>query len=252
MAFDQLADSWEKRRLKPVMSSVFENAGVAGQTVQIKSPILLITNVKLFCATCDSSEVFSPLWGKDVAEECLGAHNKAMPRLEDHQLFFIAFQCQRCNSDPEGFIIRRNGNRIFLEGRSPLEYVELPKYLPKKEVRYFSDAVVAFNAGKKLAGLFYLRTFLEQFAKRITGTQGRVSGEELMEAYTATLPQHHRDHMPSFREWYEKLSEALHAAREDDELFETARSEIDRHFDIRRIFKISEIEPPNQKEEAGS
>jgi hypothetical protein len=246
--FDQFVVSWEKRRLKPAMAPIFETLNLGGQSVSIKSPTLLVTNVKLFCAVCGTSEVFSPLWAKDVAEECQGPHNKEMPRIEQHQLFFIALQCQRCNSDPEGFIVRRSGDRLFLEGRSPIEYVDVPKYLPKKEARFFSDAVVAYNAGKKLAGLFYLRTFLEQFAKRITGIESRVAGEELMEAYSATLPEAHRSHMPSFREWYEKLSEALHAAREDDALFETAKSEIDRHFDIRRIFKIPEVELKKEAE----
>lgn len=237
---DQFFSTWEKRRLKPVMAIAFENQLIGGQQVSITSPILLVTNVKLLCRKCESSEVFSPLWARDVAEECVGSHSRAMPRKDSHQLFFIAFQCQRCSNDPEGFIVRRSADRLFLEGRSPIEHVDLPKYLPKKEAHFFSDAIIAFNAGKKLAALFYLRTFLEQFAKRITGTEGRVTGVELMEAYTATLPQAHRDYMPSFREWYEKLSEALHAAREDDTLFENAKSEIDRHFDIRRVYKIPE------------
>jgi hypothetical protein len=241
--FDQFVASWEKRRLKPVMVPDFEATNVGGQTAQVKSPILLLTNVKLFCASCKTSEVFSPLWAKDVAEECQGPHNKKMPRREDHQLFFVAFQCQRCNGDPEGFIVRRSGYRLFLEGRSPIEQVDLPRYLPKKEAPFFSDAIVAYNAGKKLAGLFYLRTFLEQFCRRMTGRRDRIPGDELMEAYIATLPSAHRDYMPSFREWYDKLSDAIHAAREDDALFEDARSEIDRHFDIRRVHKIPETEP---------
>jgi hypothetical protein len=44
--------------------------------------------------------------------------------------------------------------------------------------------------------------------------------------------------MPSLREWYDKLSEALHSAREGAPLFETAKAQIERHFDIRRVFKI--------------
>jgi hypothetical protein len=248
MIFDQFVALWEKRRLKPVMAPVFEAANVGGQAVTMKSPFILLGNVKLFCAPCKASEVFSPLWGKDVAEECHGPHNKEMPRLEDHQLFFIAFQCQRCNGDPEGFIVRRSGHRLFLEGRSPIEQVDLPRYLPKKETPFFSDAIVAFNAGKKLAGLFYLRTFLEQFSRRMTGKRGRIAGDELMEAYTATLPVAHRDYMPSFREWYDKLSDAIHAAREDDALFEEARAEILRHFDIRRVHRIPEIEPKSEAE----
>jgi hypothetical protein len=59
-----------------------------------------------------------------------------------------------------------------------------------------------------------------------------------MEAYSAMLPAQNRDQMPSLRHWYDKLSEALHAARSDEPLFEKALEEIDRHFDIRRVFKI--------------
>lgn len=236
--FNEAISEWTARRLKPSFTLATETILMSGSHVQVTAAILLVTNVKLFCTVCSNAEVFFPLWAKDAAEECVGPHHTQMPRKNSHQLFFLAFQCQRCHSDPEGFIIRRRDNRLFLEGRSPIEHVEVPKYLPKREAKFFSDAVVAYNAGKKLAAIFYLRTFLEQFAKRMTGKLDRVSGEELMEAYAATLPHAHRDSMPSFRELYEKLSEAMHAAREDDTLFESARCEIDRHFDIRRVFRI--------------
>lgn len=239
-AFDEAMDLWRSRRLHPSLTAAKENTAVDRGTISVAQPVLLCTNIKLFCKQCEHAEVFSPLWARDAAEESYGQHQAPMPRKDSHQLVFIAFQCQPCQSDPEGFIVRRSGDKLYLEGRSPLEHVDVPKYLPKMEACFFSDAVVAQHAGKKLAALFYLRTFLEQYARRIANKEGRVTGEELMEAYTATLPQAHRDYMPSFREWYEKLSEALHAAREDDELFDNARSEIDRHLDIRRVFKISE------------
>ncbi|MFY9560310.1 MAG: hypothetical protein WAQ52_08770 [Terriglobales bacterium] len=44
--------------------------------------------------------------------------------------------------------------------------------------------------------------------------------------------------MPSLREWYDKLSAKLHGADEDEVLFETARTEIEEHFDIRRVYKM--------------
>ena len=46
--------------------------------------------------------------------------------------------------------------------------------------------------------------------------------------------------MPSFREWYDKLSEPIHSADEDaaEKLFPNAKEEIERHFDIRRIYRI--------------
>ena len=62
-----------------------------------------------------------------------------------------------------------------------------------------------------------------------------------MAAYGQILPEKLRDEMPSLREWYGKLSDALHSAREDAQLFEDARAEIEKHFDIRRVFKIPEL-----------
>lgn len=104
-------------------------------------------------------------------------------------------------------------------------------------------AVIAFNSGKILAALFYLRTFIEQFARRVTGLTGKVTGDEILDDYYKSLPAPTRDEMPSLREWYDKLSDALHSAREDAPLFETAKTQIEKHFDIRRVFNIPEKMP---------
>ena len=50
-----------------------------------------------------------------------------------------------------------------------------------------------------------------------------------------TLPEQHKAYMPSLREWYDKLSETLHSAREDATLFDTAKAEIEKHLDVRRV-----------------
>jgi hypothetical protein len=131
--------------------------------------------------------------------------------------------------------------------------VEVPAYVPGKESWLYRDAVIAFNSGKVLAALFYLRTFVEQFARRVTGLTGRATGEEILSEYYEILPAPTKDQMPSLREWYEKLSEALHSAREDSELFKAAKAEIERHFDIRRVFKMPEQRPvePDKEKPAG-
>jgi len=49
--------------------------------------------------------------------------------------------------------------------------------------------------------------------------------------------------MPSLREWYDKLSETLHSAREDATLFDTAKAEIEKHLDVRRVFSMPEKQP---------
>ncbi len=142
---------------------------------------------------------------------------------------------------PISFLVRRQHWRFTLQGRSPIEVVELPDFLPKTERWLFSDAVVAYQSGKTLAGLFYLRSFIEQFARRQTGITERKPGETILDAYQALLPEPQRDHMPSLRSWYEKLSEPLHEARQDAVLFEQARAAITEHFDFRRIYKIAEV-----------
>jgi len=47
-----------------------------------------------------------------------------------------------------------------------------------------------------------------------------------------------RDTMPSLGEWYDKVSEALHGAKEDAKLFEAAKERIEKHFDIRRVHDL--------------
>ncbi len=103
------------------------------------------------------------------------------------------------------------------------------------------------HGGKTLAALFYLRTFIEQFARRITGTQGKETGDVIMDKYSATLPPRQRDAMPSLRDSYGRLSEALHVAREDQKLLEASLDAVQMHFDFRRIFKIQELKSEPQQ-----
>jgi hypothetical protein len=207
-------------------------------------PTLILKNVKLFCSQCDEREVFSAIWHCDVTDAVLRTEFSSPACPEGFQLFVLAFQCQLCKGKLEGFVVRRDGWRLSLHGRSPMEHIDVPKYIPKVERNLFREAMVASHGGKTLAALFYLRLFIEQFARRVTGETGRRFGDELMEAYGKTLPPAHAGAMPSLREWYEKLSGPIHAAKEDNKLFEEARAAIEQHFDIRRVFKIPETTPP--------
>lgn len=218
-------------------------------------PSLVLTlvppNASLFCKKCGRREAFAPLWFSDATNEIdkSNQHSSKQITLPDaFQLFFLVYQCQRCFSTPEGFLIRRTGWSLGLHGRSPIELIETPAQIPDPELRHYRDAVLAFNSGKVLAGLFYLRTFIEQFARRVTGRIGRATGEEILDDYYRTLPSPTRDQMPSLRESYDKLSDALHSANADSALFETVRAQIDKHFDIRRVFNILETTPPTNQE----
>jgi hypothetical protein len=81
------------------------------------------------------------------------------------QIFFLAYECQSCKSFPEVFMIRREKMKLTPSGRTPIEKVEIPKFIPKAQREFFSDAIIAFNSGQILAGKFLLRTFVEQYVR---------------------------------------------------------------------------------------
>jgi hypothetical protein len=211
-------------------------------------PTLVMQNIKLYCKKCDGREAFVPAWYKDFAsdleaptESNLGikfSYPSSLPW--GFQLLLLVYQCQSCQGIPEALLVRRTGWDLELHGRSPMEFVEVPKFIPKPEYGHFRDSVIAFNTGKTLAAIFYLRTFIEQFARRVTNKTGRVTGDEIMDAYNETLPAQHRDSMPSLREWYDKLSVPIHEARDDADTYSAAREQIEQHFRIRDVFKIPE------------
>src|SRR6266542_4744304 len=113
---------------------------------------LLLNHVKLFCKKCDSREAFVPIWFRDITNELLKPSIREVSLSSvpsnDFQLFVITYQCQRCTGKPDVFIIRREGWKLMLDGRSPMEEVELPPFIPKQEKRLFRDALIAIHGGK--------------------------------------------------------------------------------------------------------
>jgi hypothetical protein len=242
--------NWATKEL-PQMRFVLADRPLSLVPRGASTPSLALTlvppNAGLFCGKCDRREAFAPICYSDAVNEInkLNLHGSKQINLPgDFQLFFLVYQCQRCFSTPEGFLIRRTSWNLGLHGRSPIELIETPVQIPKLELNLYRDAVLAFNSGKVLAALFYLRTFIEQFARRVTGRKGRATGEEMLNDYYETLPSPTKDQMPSLREWYDRLSDALHSANPDSGLFEMAKTQIDKHFDIRRVFNIPENVPP--------
>ncbi len=203
--------------------------------------------VRLFCHTCKRKEPFGPVWYQDATNEMLKLRrDEKIGRnfdVSNIRLYFFAYQCQYCEGAPEGFLVRKTGWMFSLDGRSPMEHIELPKYIPENEAGLFRDSMIGWYAGKKLAAVFYLRCFIEQFARRQTAmTKARKTGDEIMDAYAQVLPEDKRSHLPSLKHWYDSLSEPMHAADEDaaEKLFDEARQEIEHHFELRQAFRIPE------------
>jgi hypothetical protein len=162
-----------------------------------------------------------------------------------NQCFLFEYQCQKCQAEFVRFQIRRAGLKIKLTGRDPIEVVPTPKELPKAMSKYFSTAHVAYNAGQTLAGIFLLRTFIEQYwrslpeVQKLTAKQPKATGDEMGDAYQDTLPPgEFKARFPSLKDTYGKLSEAMHTANVEAAVFEEASTKIIKHFEARKLFDL--------------
>src|SRR4029077_1795110 len=150
-----------------VMLSRVERAGI---TVPVLT--LILHNVKLYCLECKSREAFAPVFIDEVGR----LPKLTMPSLQQpavklpagQQVFFFSYVCQHCKSGVVSVIVKRSAWSLALHGRSPMEQIELPNFIPKPEQQLYRDVLIAMHGGKVLAALFYLRTFIEQFARRVT------------------------------------------------------------------------------------
>lgn len=183
--------------------------------------------------------------GPDIAKVIVDA---IVRRSDSRQLFVFPYQCQNCKGAPVTFLVRRTGLKLTLCGRDPLERIAVPNFIPKARRKYFSDAIIARHAGQTLAGIFLLRTFIEQFWVSLKlpreSERGRATGDELGEAYGRTLPEAFKSQFPSLSGIYARLSAAMHGADANDEVFDSCMDELTEHFDARRLYKLDQANAP--------
>jgi len=206
----------------------------------------VVPNVKVYCDRCKGSEAFHPINATEIST--LSPDGAGVERIQDWSFGYI---CQACSKTESAFLVRRSGSfwlgttaiRLQLTGRAPIEFIEVPKVIPKQESQFFSDALLARNCGQALAGLFMLRTVVEQHALRVIRKDpdaAKLTGGDAVEAYMKTLPDDLKKSSPSMAELYSKLSEAIHAANADRTLFDDSLTNIERHFDGKRYFGIKD------------
>lgn len=192
-----------------------------------------VPGTKLFCTHCERVEAFNPV----SAEDMLG-RNREKPHYElgskTVQVFALSFLCQSCKGVPEVMLIRREGTRLTLAGRSPMEHTPVPPAIPKAAIRFYRDAVLAYQCGQTLPGLFMLRTLIEQWVRSLGHNQKWAS--DAIDAYLSSLPDDFRSRYPCLKKEYEELSTDIHAALGSKELFEDVRQRIDLHFKARDLF----------------
>ena len=154
------------------------------------------------------------------------------------QILFLPYQCQSCKEEPIIFIIRRENEKIKLVGRSHFEEVDVPDFIPKEEKKYYSDAIISFNCGRTLAGLFYLRTLIEQYMRRVLNEHGKISGEDLADKYSKLLDVGFPKKYTSLKVIYEELSVKIHQAKDDEKQFNKSKNDLIKHFDLLRLLPL--------------
>ena len=154
------------------------------------------------------------------------------------QTFVFPYHCQKCKEEPLIFLVHREGTKLTLAGRNHFEKVQVPKTIPKEESKYFSDAVVAYRTGNILAGLFLLRTTIEQYMRRILKTKGKTSGEDLADEYAALLDPAFPKKYSTMKVIFEELSVKLHSADADGTQFEKSKKDIEQHFEQLKLLPL--------------
>ena len=205
-----------------------------GQSGSLTNVFFSMPDLKLFCNQCMRTEAFNSI----STREFLGLEPKI--GRETTQVFVASFLCQSCKDVPEVFLIRRQGNKLTICGRAPLETVEAPKTIPRILARHYSNAFVAYHSGQTLAANFLLRSLIEQWAHRKIATAQNLKADEVLDQYMQTLPPDFRSRFPSMRDLYGQLSSDLHAAAGNSQLFATALDAINEHFEARRLYKLDE------------
>jgi hypothetical protein len=238
-----VAEAWENTVRLLVCGPWVVEPNVSGQKVErnvkIESgelPLLIITmpSVRMYCNKCCDREPFNVLNVSNAvdANDTLGRKSRADP------VFVVNFECQGCKSGLVTIMIRRfaQQGKMMLTGRTPMESVQIPPFIPGRSV-FYRKARIAAGTGFILAAAAYLRTFIEHFARSETGITERVTGETLMESYTARLPPKVRDVVPSFTRLYGDLSQSLHEGDEDPKRFNEIIAQVDQHFETRKALR---------------
>lgn len=193
-------------------------------------------DVKLFCEICGRIEAFNVVSAEDFLQRRRFDVSVNATNDRTLQVFVISFQCQSCKPAPEVFLIRRRGMKLTISGRAPIEHVTVPSVLPKTLQRFYSGAVVAHQSGQTLAGLFLLRTLIEQWVRQPIDTE--LKADEVLDKYMLTLPNNFRQQFVSIRDLYGKISVDIHSATGCESLFDEASSKIVEHFEARRLFEL--------------
>lgn len=197
--------------------------------------VINLPTIKLFCNNCERKEPYKPVYGEDALPHFCQHPDYLYETDNTEQIFVLSYQCQSCDSKPEIFLVRRFIDKLTIAGRSMIEHVEVPKVIPKEVAKYWSNAIVAFQSGQVLAGLFFLRVLIEQQGQIVSKGQS-LKGDKAIEFYMSTLLDEVKEKFPSFVKIYEELSYAIHTADENEKLFYSCLDDIEAHYQAKQLY----------------
>lgn len=191
--------------------------------------------VKLPCAKCRGDQSFTSktvLWWDGLT----GVY----PRLGERtsQIFCLTYQCVHCSDSPITFLVRREGLRLLLCGRSERLRVRVPDAIPRDLRPIVADALSAANESDVFAGFYHLRTFCEHYMKQCLGmpSDARITVEELGKQYNDGLDPRMTSSMPSIKSICERASRFMHERSGTREQFSAMLEEVEGHLVAKGLF----------------
>jgi len=230
---DQILDDCRNKAVERLRQTHFQMI-VRGNTVQTGSFSVSVPTIKAVCQNTGCGG----LWPHNASTDPSWLPTSASIASGLQQIFALQYQCQACKKEPITFLVKKDGLKLTLTGRSPIEAVNIPKFVPKLIRKFYKGALVAFDSGAILPGIFMLRTMIEQHMRSaVNAGQQKMTGDELADAYAATLHPDFNRIYQSLKPIYSTLSEAIHAAIDDKpELFDQERAKILSHFEAKESF----------------
>lgn len=202
-----------------------------------------LPTIRTWCASCGEVEVHKPVRGQAAlpfsADQTLLSSTTA-------QTFVLEYECQAsCTAAPLIFLVRRQGTKLQLTGRSEPNSVSAPSPIPEPLRRIYRDAMWAVACNDLPAGFYHVRTLIEHAMKNQLNRPlaEQIDGATLCEEYNKVIdPVIAR--RASLTAIFAETSRHLHERSGGPLDFEKARNLIVNHFSLKSdLANTVQVEP---------
>jgi hypothetical protein len=191
--------------------------------------------LECYCNGCNKLSAHNLAFVSELPTQPGNNQNRSVAR---KQVWVTVFVCQLCKQNSTSFLIskkvaqQKSGQndqsfiiKLQIAGRSPVENIDIPVYIPKDEKRQilFRDSCIAFNSNQTLAAISLLRIFLEQFIRGQISDINTENVSDLINEYYKILDLDFKAKAPSLSKIYGHLSESIHTANKDENVYFQSR-----------------------------